>query len=169
MNRQILFCVESKKKARTDYQYIAETIRRFYKDDRKISYKPIFLDSKTRYKDNGKLKEINRYRKGFPGVTKVIYFIDYDDSDISSQTLKLFNEIRNFCINNDYEFVFFVKDVEDVYLGKQIHDDEKVDWAAKFKRKQLVYEVEENNLTSSSIKQHCSNILIILDKYWTRK
>ncbi len=58
MNRQILFCVESKKKARTDYQYIAETIRRFYKDDRKISYKPIFLDSKTRYKDNGKLKEI---------------------------------------------------------------------------------------------------------------
>lgn len=169
MNRQILLCVETQKKARTDYQYIAETIRRFYKDDRKISYKPIFLDSKTKYKDNAKLKEINRYRKGFSGDTKVIYFIDYDDSDISSQTLKLFNEIKTFCKNNEYDFVFFVKDVEDVFWGKQVHDDEKVECAAKFKRKQLVYEVEESKLTSSLLNQHCSNILIVLDKYWTRK
>lgn len=169
MSKQILLCMETKKKARTDYQYIAETIKRFYKDDRKISYKPIFLESKTRYKDNGKLKEIDKYRKNFPGDTKVIYFIDYDDSDTSSQTLKLFNEIINFCKNNNYEFVFFVKDIEDVYWGKQINNDEKVEWAAKFKRKQLINNVKENNLLSNSIKQHCSNILVILDKYWIRK
>lgn len=42
MSRQILLCVETNSKARTDYQYINETIHRFYVNDPKISYKPIF-------------------------------------------------------------------------------------------------------------------------------
>jgi hypothetical protein len=46
MSRQILLCVETNSKARTDYQYINETIHRFYVNDPKISYKPIFLESK---------------------------------------------------------------------------------------------------------------------------
>ena len=36
MSRQILFCVESNNKARTDYQYIEETLKRFYKVDRRL-------------------------------------------------------------------------------------------------------------------------------------
>lgn len=32
MSRQVLFCVESNSKARTDYQYIESTIKRFYID-----------------------------------------------------------------------------------------------------------------------------------------
>ena len=60
MSRQILLCVETNSKARTDYQYINETIHRFYVNDPKISYKPIFLESKSMYASNqvngGKLK-----------------------------------------------------------------------------------------------------------------
>ena len=34
MSRQILLCVETNSKARTDYQYINETIHRFYVNDK---------------------------------------------------------------------------------------------------------------------------------------
>ena len=61
MNKQILLCVETNSRARIDYQYISETIKRFYEDNRKISYKPIFLGSKTKFNDKGKLKEIEKY------------------------------------------------------------------------------------------------------------
>ena len=60
MSRQILFCVESNNKARTDYQYIEETLKRFYKVDRKIRYRAIYLGSKTKYNAKDKVREINK-------------------------------------------------------------------------------------------------------------
>ena len=78
MSRQILFCVESNNKARTDYQYIEETLKRFYKVDRKIRYRAIYLGSKTKYNAKDKVREINKNIKTFIGETTVIYFIDVD-------------------------------------------------------------------------------------------
>ena len=66
MSRQILLCVESNNKARTDYQYIESTIKRFYIDDRKIRYRAIYLGSKTKYNAKDKVKEINNNIKKFP-------------------------------------------------------------------------------------------------------
>ena len=65
MSRQILFCVESNNKARTDYQYIEETLKRFYKVDRKIRYRAIYLGSKTKYNAKDKVREINKNIKTF--------------------------------------------------------------------------------------------------------
>lgn len=79
MSKQILLCVETNKKARTDYLYIVATIKKYYIDDRKIIQRPIFLDSKTKYNAKDKVKEINKAIKEFSGETKVIYFIDVDD------------------------------------------------------------------------------------------
>ena len=50
MSRQVLLCVETNKTARTDYKYIDATIKRFYVNDRKIVYRPIFLETKTKSK-----------------------------------------------------------------------------------------------------------------------
>ncbi len=169
MNKQILLCVETNSRARIDYQYISETIKRFYEDNRKISYKPIFLGSKTKFNDKGKLKEIEKYTKSFPGNTEVIYFIDYDDGDTSAITLDLFNRIKNFCETKGYYFVYFVKDVEDVYLGKQVSDNEKIKYLEYFKRKSLINNIKLSNLQNCLIKQHCSNILVVLDNFWKRK
>ena len=66
MSRQILFCVESNNKARTDYQYIEETLKRFYKVDRKIRYRAIYLGSKTKYNAKDKVREINKNIKHNP-------------------------------------------------------------------------------------------------------
>ena len=169
MSRQILLCVESNNKARTDYQYIESTIKRFYIDDRKIRYRAIYLGSKTKYNAKDKVKEINNNIKKFPGETTIIYFIDVDDYDISQETKKLYDEIKEYCAKNNYEFVFFDRDVEDVYIGTQVQDSEKVSKVAEFKRKQLINTVDEAKLKVQTHKKHCSNILNVLDKYWKRK
>ena len=94
MSKQILLCVETNKKARTDYLYIVATIKKYYIDDRKIIQRPIFLDSKTKYNAKDKVKEINKAIKEFSGETKVIYFIDVDDYNISAETQTLFDNIN---------------------------------------------------------------------------
>ncbi len=169
MSKQILLCVETNKKARTDYLYIVATIKKYYIDDRKIIQRPIFLDSKTKYNAKDKVKEINKAIKEFSGETKVIYFIDVDDYNISAETQTLFDNIKHYCKENEYDFVFFYKDVEDVYLGSSVRDDEKVKRAEEFKRKKLIENVKEENLRSDTFRKHTSNILSILDLYWVKK
>lgn len=169
MSKQILLCVETNKTARTDYKYIDATIKRFYVNDRKIVYRPIFLETKTKYNAKDKVKEINDAIKRYPGETKVIYFIDVDDYNVSSETQTLFDNIKKYCENNGYEFVFFTKDVEDVYLGHTVPNGEKVKKAEEFTRKKLINEVNEVNLRSEIHRQHTSNILNVLDLFWTRK
>lgn len=169
MSRQILLCVETNKKARTDYKYIVATIKKYYIDDRKIIQRPIFLDSKTKYNAKDKVREINKAKKEFPGETNVIYFIDVDDYNKSAEAKTLFDTIEKYCKEHGYKLVFFNMDVEDVYLGAQVHKDEKVKKAEEFTRKKLIENVTEAQLRSNSFKQHTSNILNILDLYWTKK
>lgn len=169
MSRQILLCVETNKTARTDYKYIDATIKRFYVNDRKIVYRPIFLETKTKYNAKDKVKEIKDAIKKYPGETSVIYFIDVDDYDVSSETQILYNNIKSYCESNGYELVFFKKDVEDVYLGHSVAKDEKVKKAEEFTRKKLIETVDEAKLRSEIHKQHTSNILNVLDLFWTKK
>ncbi len=169
MSRQILLCVETNKQARTDYRYIDATIKRFYVNDKKIVYRPIFLETKTKYNAKDKVREINAAIERYPGETSVIYFIDYDDCDRSSETQKLFEKIQDFCRANKYEFVFFVKDVEDVYLGQSVPTDQKVQKAEEFSRKKLIETVDESKLRSNIHRKHTSNILTVLDLFWTKK
>ena len=169
MSRQILLCVETNKKARTDYKYIDATIKRFYINDRKIIYRPVFMDTKTKYNAKDKVREIIGAIKKYPGETNVIYFIDVDDYDVSAETKRLYDDIEKYCKENEYDFVFFKKDVEDVYFGHQVPDDEKVKRAEEFTRKKLIDKVNESNLNSDIHRNHSSNILNVLDKYWTRK
>lgn len=169
MSKQILLCVETNKKARTDYKYIDSSIKRFYINDRKIIYRPVFMDTKTKYNAKDKVREITGAIKNYPGETHVIYFIDVDDYDVSGETKRLYDDIEKYCKDNRYDFVFFKKDVEDVYLGHQVTDDEKVKRAEEFTRKKLIDKVNESNLCSDIHRNHSSNILNVLDKYWTRK
>ena len=169
MSKQILLCVETNKNSRTDYVYIESTIKKYYIDDRKIVYRPIFLDTKTKYKAKDKVREIRKKIKEFPGETVVIYFIDVDDYDVSFETQKLYNDIESYCKENAYEFVFFYRDVEDVYIGNQVSSSDKIRSAQMFKVKRGIDSVDESRLSSKTHRKHSSNILIVLDKYWNRK
>ncbi len=169
MNKQILLCMECNSKSRTDFLYIESAIKRFYINDRKIVYRPIFMGTKTKYDDKGVVNDINTRIRKFPGKTAVIYFIDTDNYDLSYEDNLLFEKIKAYCGAMGFDFVFFCKDIEDFFWGEAVSDDEKLKKAEAFNRKGLINRVNDSSLCQCSKRKHCSNILNILDKYWVRK
>ena len=169
MSRLVLLCVECDSRSRTDYMYITSTIKHYYIDDRKVIYRPIFLGSKTKYSDRGKISEILDAGRDFSGEVAVIYFIDTDSINVSNEARVLNRDIQEYCQKKGYDLVFFCEDIEDVYLGNPIHNKEKVRMAEQFNRNQQINCVNEKMLRSEQMQRHKSNILNVLDKYWKRK
>lgn len=170
MRRQILMCVETNKRANTDYVYITCVIDHFYESTREIIRKPIYLETKTKYRDRNKLSQINQYKREYHGgETEVIYFIDMDECAIKPEDKKLLEDIKAFCFENGYDLVLFNKDVEDVFWGQQVADKEKIQKAGQFRAKGKIADIRIDALSTIPNSRHQSNILTILDKYWTRK
>lgn len=168
MINRILFCVETTKRADTDYQYIRETIRQFYEETSKNVIRPVYMESKTRYNSKAVQEEIRRQSE-YSEKTKVIYCIDTDDYDVSADDGKLLERIREYCDANGYDFVFFCKDVEDVFCGRKIPDTEKISAIRKYKSSQAIRNMKADHLEKDEYQIHCSNILNVLDQYWKRR
>lgn len=168
MIKRILCCVETTRQADTDYQYIRETIRHFYVESSKIVIRPIYMESKSRYNSRAVQEQIRKQTMNSKD-TSVIYFVDTDDWDLSAEDEKLLEQIRKYCEKRGYDFVFFCKDVEDVYLGRRISNTEKISAIKRFKSTHAIEDMAEKTLDSKRYQVHCSNIMSVLDKYWIRK
>lgn len=72
---QVILCMETNKRAATDYIYINETIKQFYScnSNNKIKISPVYMNNKTRYNSKDVINEIQRLSKDYAGDTKVIY------------------------------------------------------------------------------------------------
>ena len=167
MSKRLLFCVETTKQANTDYAYIIETINHYYVESRKIVIRPVYMESRTRYNSRMVREEIRR--QSGTADTSVIYCIDTDDWDVSADTKELLGKIREYCRDKGYDFVFFCRDVEDVYCGQSVPDSEKVRMIRRFRGTNAIKDVKSNLLERPDYRRHCSNILTVLDKYLTRK
>ena len=167
---QMILCVETNKRANTDYIYIFETIKHVYKEDRRITINKVYMWSKTKYKSKEVLRSIKQYTKDFTiGETKVIYCIDTDAYETDIEHKKVFDDISRFCEENGYELIWFCHDIEDVYIGKRISDSQKVQEAGAFRKKNKIEEMDLTQLSGDRQRAHTSNILCILDKYLSRK
>lgn len=78
-------------------------------------------------------------------------------------------EAQQYCREKDYHFVWFCKDIERVYIGKKVDDNQKKKESALFKEKNLITKVEESRLSGSSYRANTSNIMNILEHYLARK
>lgn len=167
MSKQILFCVETNSKAETDLVYIRETISNYYDVGNNIRIRFIFFDGKGNYKKKDILKKISDQTRQYKaiGSTQVIYCIDTDRYDVDPAHMRELDEIKHYCEHQDYDLIWFCRDVEDVYWGKQIHKDEKTKMAAKFRSSRQILKVEDQKLRSEDYTRHKSNILQVLDKY----
>lgn len=166
----MILCVETNKRANTDYIYIFETIKHVYKEDRRITFNKVYMGSKTKYKSKEVLRSIKQYTKDFTiGETKVIYCIDTDAYETDIEHKKVFDDISRFCEENGYELIWFCHDIEDVYIGKRISDSQKVQEAGAFRKKNKIEEMDLTQLSGDRQRAHTSNILCILDKYLSRK
>lgn len=166
MSKRLLFCVETTQQANTDYPYILETIRHYYGESRKIVLRPIYMGSKTKYNSKSVKEDIKR--QSGTAETHVIYCIDTDDYDISADTEATLKQIQRYCENNGYDFIFFCKNIEEVYHEKTVPDTGKIAAIKYFKSSHAIKNVKTANLQRENYQIHCSNILNILDKYLKR-
>ncbi len=169
MALQIIICVESDKRARTDNIYIKETLDRFYDIGKDININFINMGGKSKYNSKDVKKEIKNLKKQFLiGETVVIYCIDTDQFEKNYEHELEFKSIISYVESVDAECIWFCHDVEEVYIGKSISKGNKKDEAMNFKKKGCISEVDELMLKSARKVKSGSNILQVFDKYLVR-
>lgn len=167
---QMIFCVETNKKADTDSIYIKETIHHWYELNNQIKISKIYMNSKSKYRSTDVLKEIDKKSKDFIlGETRVIYCIDTDQYEKNIEHAKEFDDINQFCVEKDYDLIWFCHDVEEVFLDQKVSDSHKVQEASAFRRKRKIEQIQADKLACKEKHACTSNILNILDKYLPRK
>ncbi len=173
MGLQLIFVVETNKKCKSDWIYIKDTIDRFYEYDQvQVKFSPVYMDGKGRYKNKEKeiLSLISQYAAGTKdNQSKVIFCFDCDDYDSKSEDADFLANAKNYCDEKRYDFIWFCKDVERVYLGKKVDDSQKKKESATFKAKKLINAVDERKLAVNEYRANTSNIINIISKYLSRK
>lgn len=173
MGLQLIFVVETNKKCKSDWIYIKDTIERFYQyEQAQVKFSPVYMDGKGNYKKKEEeIKDlISQYAStSAENHSKVIYCFDCDDYDKKQEDLEFLKNVEEYCRNQKYDFVWFCKDIESVYLGKKVSDNKKRDEAAKFKTQKQINNMDIIKLSSDSYRINMSNIMNVLDNYLKRK
>lgn len=173
MGLQLIFVVETNKKCNSDWIYIKDTIEHFYQyDNANVRFTVVYMDGKGNYKK--KEKEITTWINAYSSAvsensSQVLCCFDCDDYDLKPEDRDFISGASRYCEEKGYEFVWFCKDVERVYIGRKVNDSEKKKEAALFKAKKLIDNVDINRLSLSNYQTNTSNIVKILDKYLARK
>ena len=175
MGVQLIFTVETNKKCNSDWIYIKDTVEYFYAYERtQLKLSVVYLDGKGHYSSKKKQNEIDslisQYRAASKtNQSKVICCFDCDDYDSKPEDSAFLNNVRKYCNEKGYEFIWFCKDIEHVYLGKRIADKQKKAESAKFKSRKGITGVEMERLSAENYQVKSSNILKVLNKYLSRK
>ncbi len=173
MGLQLIFVVETNKKCKSDWIYIKETIDQFYEyDQAQIKLSPVYMDGKGKYKNKEKeiTSLISQYAAGSKSnQSKVIFCFDCDDYDSKPEDAEFLVNARRYCDERNYDFIWFCKDVERVYLGKKVPDSQKKKEATTFKAKKMINSVDESKLVAMNYISNNSNIMRVIGKYLSRK
>lgn len=153
-NKQYIFCLESTSKAQTDWLYIKKVID-YLNQGKQVfdKYKPLYMEGKGNYKNKSFINKLKQNINMFEGESIVIYCIDLDDYHINSKTKEFVDNVENYCLENNNKFVYFSRDIEEVFWGKQITEN-KQKYAAKFSRDINISEdlLERLNKNTKSVK-----------------
>ena len=176
MSLQLIFCVEANQQCKSDFMYIRQTLDRFYDyDNSHVQIRPVYMDGRGNYKTKKTLKKIKDLMKPFLSASSnnqsyVIYCFDSDEYDSKIEDFRFLEQARLFCNSvENYRFVWFCKDIEDVYLGKRIDNHQKAKEVVRFVRRKLINNINVQSLSSSRYYQHQSNLCLVLDEFLTRK
>lgn len=171
MSVQLLFCIEADNKSQTDWVYIQSVIDAFFKVSTSVSIKKIGMGGKGNFRRPKVIRQIrektNAYKRN--GETIVIYCIDTDDLFTNPDREREFHEIEEYCWETGAELIWFCRDIEEVFWGERISSSDKVAYAARFRRQNMITEVEEEKLCAGSCAKKSSCIVVVLEKYLERK
>ena len=173
MGLQLIIVVEANKKCKSDWIYIKDTIDRFYRyEQAHVKFSPVYMDGKGNYKR--KQREVSELISQYAAASKtnqseVLYCFDCDDYDVKSEDLDFLKSAQQYCNEQEYDFIWFCKDIESVYLGRKVDDGQKKKESSIFKAKKMIKDVDERKLLASTYRTNTSNIMNILDNYLKRK
>ena len=171
MGLQLIFAVETNKKCNSDWIYSKDTIEYFYSYERtQVKFSVVYMDGKGNYNSKKKEKEIKSLTSQYSSTSntnrsRVIYCFDCDDYDSKMDDLKFLEEAKKYCDEHEYDFVWFCKDVEQVYIGKKVDDSQKKKEAATFKAKKQINSIDSKKLLMKNYRNNTSNIMNVLDGY----
>lgn len=167
-NRVVVICVESPKSKFIDQAYIDKVIKTIYQipNDLKISY--ISMESKSRYNYPKVKNDLKKAIKDF-SESEVVYCVDLDNYKSDYAAEKLNNDIEGYCERNNYRFVWFCRDIEEVFLHEKIADSEKYKKAKRFNSKIGIGKATVESLSQNTKSEKKSNFLIVFDKILDRK
>ena len=175
MGLQLIICVETNKKCNSDYIYIKSSIEKFYSvNEGTVKLSPVYLDGKGNYSSKKTLKRICDLSKQYESTSEdnrnaVMYCVDCDDYDSKHDDMVFLEGVNEFCKKKGFRFIWFCKDIEQVYLGNSISENRKKDEAITFLKKKKIEDVRIANLTATRYQTGKSNLCVVLDDYLTRK
>lgn len=177
---QLIFVVETSSDDKTDNIYLRLILDYFFTSVSKeygceVNIKTIFLNGKQHYRDKKILNNIANQTRMFASynegaITKTIYLIDTDSINKTYEIGSYFHNVQQFCLEHGFELVWFCKNAENVFLGKEVDQiDNKTEAAKSFAKNNEIKRIDRNYLCKTEIEYKCSNILIVIGKYLKEK
>ncbi|WP_034445783.1 hypothetical protein [Butyrivibrio sp. AE2032] len=167
MGKQLVLVMETNKECSSDYMYIRSVIENYYdvlsRPDFKLT--PVYMSGKGNYNSQHVRGAINRSIKAYArnGPTQVAYCFDTDRYESDQDAAEALEKEKQFCEDNNYKFIWFCHDIEEVFLGESVHDGEKKEKARQFIAKRMITTVKTSMLRVKTISKGRSNLLIVLD------
>lgn len=112
--------------------------------DINFKFTSIPIKGKTNFRDEKYVDKVERTKLKFQGESQVFCIVDTDDVDTSKEDLELLKKIAEYVKKQDWHFVFFNRDIEEV-LNKKADRKKKMKEARSYTEKKF-YEVDKNNL-----------------------
>ena len=169
MGLQLIFVVESDSTSKTDWIYIKSTIEYFFKignSDYKLT--PIYMGGRGNY-DSKKIsrsieEKVKSYKAGGTNNTsKVIYCFDCDKYDTEPEDCEFLYKAKSYCEKNGYEFVWFCRNVEHVFLGKHVINRDKTKESSKFKSGKKYMDLNSETFSGKVYTDKRSNLFLVLE------
>lgn len=162
--RKIIILCETNKRTSSDFIYIDEITNYYYKGiikSNKISIDYIPMSGKHNYNNNKTIRSINEVKRIEKNI-KVIYVFDKDDDSTSPTDRDFVKDVTTYCNKLGYGLVWFVKDVEEVMIGRQISKN-KTQTANEFKKNGKIRQLQTKILSNPNPQfKRGSNVLCIL-------
>lgn len=175
MNVQLIFCIETNQQSDTDFIYINEVIKEFYKLDPHIKISPVYMDGKGNFNTSKIERKILKLKKEYAAAksestTYILYCLDCDKYDSNPEDRAFLKNAKQYCASkDDRRFVWFCRDVEDVFLGKQADKKKKRIEAVRFQTRKQIKSFDTALLSGSEFRPHYSNLCLVLDEFLIRK
>ena len=171
MGVQLIICVETNEKTKSDYIYIKQAIEWVYKTAPvNVRFSPVYMDGKGNYKSRKVEKRVQDLIRQYQAASKsnishVLYCVDCDDYDRNPSDRVFLDRLQEYCNEHCFRFVWFCRDIEHVFLGRQISDNEKRKEADGFAKHHLIEKVDISSLRITKYSLQKSNLCTVLDDY----